>query len=83
MANINSSITKTVFNLNTKNPTQTDMNAINAAINNLQSYVLNVENCGYPEKCQTTTCQSCQSTTCQSCQANPNCCGNNDDGSNY
>lgn len=85
MASVNGVINKTVFNLNTKMPMQIDMNAINTAITNLQNYAINVENCGYPEKCQTTTCQSCQSTSCQSCQtSNCNCCSScDDDGSNY
>lgn len=81
MANINGAINKTVFTLNTTYPTSTDVDALKTSIDKLQLYVANVENCGYPERCQTSTCQACQS--CQS-NSNCNCCsGGDDDGSNY
>ena len=76
---VNGVIPQTVFSLSSPG---TDISAIKTAISKLETFSINVENCGYPAKCQ--DCQGCQACqTCQRCQSQCNCncnCGGDSDG---
>lgn len=79
----NGAITKTIFSSTAGSIiTAAEISKIQTAVNNLNTYKNNVDNCGFTNFCQ--SCQSCQKAcqTCQTCQStrkNCNCnCG--DDG---
>lgn len=63
-----------------------DINLLTSAVNILETQFNGNCNCAQnTSKCQSCQTTTCQSSVCQSCQSlsNCNCCGNNDDGSNY
>lgn len=80
---VNGAISKTTFTETTVSYTSkirpVHITELRTAIDKLQSYAANVDNCGnctYCQTCQSATCQSavcqsqsCQSLSCQSCQS--------------
>ena len=80
---VNGAISKTTFTETTVSYTSkirpVHITELRTAIDRLQSYAANVDNCGnctYCQTCQSATCQSavcqsqsCQSLSCQSCQS--------------
>ena len=63
---VNNTVPKTVFTLDEKIPFMEDLESLTDAVNRLHSFMVNVENCGYPPTCQTVACQTCQ-TQCYNC----------------
>ncbi len=51
----------------------THVNEITAAIDKLETYAKNVDNCGFTNYCQSCQTTTCQTTTCQGCQGCQRC----------